>query len=137
MKQTLIIPGKLPGMNQIISSAKNCVYNGGKNKFYQYSRDKRYFEDKIASLCLMQGLRRMERVKVSVTFRERKLSRDPDNIQAGIKFILDGIVKAGVLPDDNFSVIRQISYHYKTNANLDEIKVVLESTGQQQRKLFS
>ncbi len=136
MKQKLMIPGKLPGMNEIIDSSKNCVYNAGKRKFYQYSKDKKHFQEKIADLAFAQGLKPMQRVRVTVTFRERRIARDPDNIQAGIKFILDGLVQARILPDDNFAVVRKIIYEFKTNADQDEIKVELETQGAQQQRLF-
>jgi Holliday junction resolvase RusA-like endonuclease len=136
VKQKLIIPGKLPGMNEIIDGSKYCVYNNGKKKMYKYTVDKRHFEKKVADLCVIQNLKPVDRVRLKVEFKERRLSRDPDNIQAGIKFILDGLVKANILKDDDFSHVREIQYNFRTNAEHDEIKVEIETMGYQQKDLF-
>ena len=38
---------------------------------------------------------------------------DPDNIYFGVKFLLDGLVVAGVLENDNPSCVRNISHYYR------------------------
>lgn len=35
--------------------------------------------------------------------------RDPDNVIASVKPILDGIVRAGILADDSFAVVRELA----------------------------
>lgn len=42
---------------------------------------------------------------------------DADNVYFGIKFLLDGIVAAGVLPGDDRKVIRDISNHIRQHKN--------------------
>lgn len=56
-------------------------------------------------------------IEVSIVFNEqvgffkngkRKKPRDVDNIQSAVKPILDGLVKAGVMPDDGPDWVRRV-----------------------------
>jgi Holliday junction resolvase RusA-like endonuclease len=49
-------------------------------------------------------------VRVRVVWNEPNRRRDPDNVQAGIKFILDGIVKAGILPNDGWKNVAAVEH---------------------------
>lgn len=45
-------------------------------------------------------------VTVEVTFYEKDYRRDEDNVQSGIKYILDGLVQANILPNDTRRLVR-------------------------------
>lgn len=126
MKQTLTIPGRLPGMNEIISASKTLVYRQGKARIYQYTQDKDHFGGKIAQLCALQRLKPVAAVQLSITFKEKRLARDPDNIIAGIKFILDGLVKADILKDDSFQYVKGLAFSFEAACDDNSIEVVLE-----------
>ena len=52
-------------------------------------------------------------IKVVVTFEfyfPDKRRRDPDNYAFSAKFILDGLVDAGILPDDSFDEIVELRF---------------------------
>jgi Holliday junction resolvase RusA-like endonuclease len=51
---------------------------------------------------------------------------DFDNIRFGAKYILDGIVKAGVMPDDNQNWVKGFGGDYFTKCNKGEEKVIVE-----------
>jgi hypothetical protein len=61
----------------------------------------------------------MERVRLRFEWHEPKPSRtarlrDPDNISSGgRKIILDGLVQAGVIPDDGWDVVRGWEDHFE------------------------
>jgi len=126
MKQTLLIPGRLPSMNDIIDGSKTLIRVRGKRRTYQYTKDKQWFSGKIADLCHLQRLVPMAKVGVQVVFREKRISRDPDNIIAGIKFILDGLTKAGVIRDDSFQYVKAISFGFEAEAEENQIIVSVE-----------
>ncbi len=94
------VPGPLPGLNEIVDAAKGC---GGKG--YGYAAMKRAWTEKVMLHALAakvpKGLRR---VRLSMTWHEpansNGVSRDPDNIEAGQKFVWDGLVKAKIIPND-------------------------------------
>lgn len=124
-QQTLEINGKLPGMNRIVDSAKTLKYQKGRKRVYVYTDDKRYYSDRIAQLCKLQRLKPVKTAILSVTFYEKAMRRDPDNIMAGCKFILDGLVRAGILPDDNVKHVRHLSCSFVPSAAADRITVTL------------
>jgi hypothetical protein len=126
MEQRLTIPGKLPGMNEIIDGCKTKIYQRGRKRVFQYTADKAYFCEKIAQLCALQRIKPVSCVLVTVIFKERRMLRDPDNVQAGIKFILDGMVRAGVLPDDTCKEVKGIQYGFETACANDEIEVLIK-----------
>ena len=126
MKQRLTIPGRLPGMNEIIDSSKQLVWRRGKRRLYQYTRDKAFFSGKIADLCVLTRIKPVSAALITVTFKEKRLSRDPDNIIAGIKFILDGLVHAGILKDDSFQYVKGLQFSFESACDDNSIDVLIE-----------
>lgn len=54
--------------------------------------------------------------------------RDPDNISAGVKFLLDAMVIHGVLTEDNWSVIKSIQHFFHRD---DPRSIEVTITGQE------
>ena len=62
-------------------------------------------------------LKKVEKpVIIKMYWHEKTKRRDCDNIQSSQKFILDALVKKGVLIDDSRKYVKQI-YHDKSYAN--------------------
>ena len=62
---------------------------------------KRYADAMVAWSAKAARVPRFEApVRVHVTWCEKDRRRDLDNVRFGMKFVLDGLVKAGVLPND-------------------------------------
>ncbi len=107
----LWIPGPLPGMNEIVEAAKGY---GGKG--LGYSKLKRAWTETVAWRAKAAGLHRtpMACVHLDCHWIEAKnkngATRDPDNIEAGVKFCLDGLKVAGVIPDDKMANIASIHH---------------------------
>lgn len=95
------VPGPLPGQNEIVAAAK-----GSAGKGYAYAAMKKAWTDKVAWCARAAKLhqRPFTRVRLEFNWIEPKnangAQRDPDNIEAGQKFVWDGLVVAGVLPND-------------------------------------
>jgi Holliday junction resolvase RusA-like endonuclease len=109
------IPGPLPGLNEIIAASKKRIpwLSKGKKQVYEYSKMKSEWTDRVATHFLEQ-YKRPERpfqnpVEISFLFIEPNRKRDPDNVFAGMKFILDSLVKVGVLQDDSQKYVKSIS----------------------------
>ncbi len=100
-KYNFFIPRKLPTMNEIIDAAKTSRY--------AYARQKEEYTDLVAgTVGLTFRFRKFDikgKVWISITWVEKNMRWDPDNIVAGKKFILDGIVKAGLLKNDGWKSI--------------------------------
>jgi len=102
--QSLTIPERLPGLNDIIKGAKHSPY--------VYAKEKRRLTD-LVCLLAMAGLKPVtEPAYVHCHWYEHDLRRDPDNIAAGIKFVLDGLVLAKILPDDNRTWITGLQHTF-------------------------
>jgi hypothetical protein len=95
--QTLWVPGPLPGMNEILKLAGGA---GGTKA--HYARVKRDMTALVRNLAVRGRLRPVARAALSFRWQEAARRRDPDNVVAGRKFIMDGLVAAGVLPGDGW-----------------------------------
>ena len=98
--QSLLIPIRLPGLNEMLAG---CRQARGRSSAYAIAKnDSTAF---VARLCKAQGLVPMSSGKFRFFWHERTRRRNPDNIAAGKKFILDGLVQAGILPNDGWSEV--------------------------------
>ena len=103
MSQKFRVPGPLPGINDIIKMAKRHPQ--------AYAKEKRELTNMVRVSVIAAGIQPMRCVSVHMTHHEAHRRRDPDNIFGGAqKFILDGIVAAGVLPADTAKHVRGISH---------------------------
>ena len=100
--QVFIIPGRLPDLNDIINAARN--------HWSTSAEQKKTYTDIVFWCAKKAHLPKMKRVKVRITWFESNAKRDPDNIHAGVKFILDGLVLAGIIPNDNQQHIAEIHH---------------------------
>ena len=99
MMQTLRINGIPMSLN---------VYRNA--HYYQLNAQKEIWEKAVQVAVHTQQIKPMERGKVTFEFWFKdKRKHDPDNYSASAKFLLDGMVKAGILADDNFSIIEELS----------------------------
>lgn len=100
IRQELHIPHRLPGMNDIIAWSRSS-----KGKWNRYSTEKKKIGKEIIALSIQQKLVKVSR-PVDIIFHWHELEkgkmRDKDNIASGKKFLLDGLVKAGILGDDDW-----------------------------------
>jgi Holliday junction resolvase RusA-like endonuclease len=92
---SFFVPGKIPGMNEVIAAAKGC---GGRG--LGYSAQKKRWGQAITAIIRSHKPPKMNRVHVSFAWHEAKANRDPDNISSGQKFVFDSLVDAGVIPND-------------------------------------
>lgn len=97
MNYEYIIPLVPPTNNKYIG-------NGSKDKNFQYQTEKKHWAGYVNLFCRPKPPVPLEKAKVTLHYYFKdKRRRDPDNYSG--KFILDGLVRAGILQDDSFSVI--------------------------------
>ena len=100
MMARLVIPGRFPSLNEYVSAERA-------NRSYAASIKRR--ETKRVKVAARDGLRTeggelirfVNPVVVSFKWVEPNARRDVDNIAFAHKFILDGLVDAGVLENDS------------------------------------
>lgn len=67
-------------------------------------------------------------IHIRITWFEENLKRDIDNVASSIKFILDGLVNAGVLQGDNRKWVRQITHSFpEPDKTQPRVEVELET----------
>lgn len=105
MAWELTIPGRLPGMNDIISE--------GRRSRYKSAAQKKGWTRSVAIMAQASGIpTQAGPVDLDIAWIEPNARRDPDNVSAGVKFILDGLVEAGVLEGDTRKHIGAIRHEF-------------------------
>lgn len=88
-----------PCLNEQINMARNNRYGSAKEK-------EKWTSD-IAKLCLEQTHHRFPgRVWMQFIYYLKNSRRDPDNVSASRKYILDGMVQAEIIINDNLQIIQ-------------------------------
>jgi hypothetical protein len=103
-QQTFFIPVVLPGLNEIID-ARARYFNKGKKRVDRYQQLKKEYENLIVSCIQLAKLRPIKKGYFIFNWIEENRKRDPDNIAAARKFILDALVTAGILRNDGWSCV--------------------------------
>jgi len=111
-KYKIFIQGPLPGLNEIINTSKTLVRQAGKKRIYKYTEMKKNITTSIARLFLLEGIPKMKSIVIEYTWIEPNAKRDPDNVEAGTKFILDGLVLAGIIENDGRKQIKKSSHQH-------------------------
>ncbi|MDJ0554337.1 MAG: hypothetical protein F6K24_02600 [Okeania sp. SIO2D1] len=92
-----------PTLNKIINNARRSKYIS--------SSEKRKWTEDIAILS-SELTPCQDMVWLKFEWKVFNQKRDPDNIAAAAKFILDGLVAAEIIPDDSLKYIGSPILHY-------------------------
>ena len=123
MAYRITIPGRLPDLNDMIAQAKR-----GRGKYQPYAKDKQQYTDMVAWLCKAAHVPHLTRVSVKIKWVEPDTRRDPDNIAAATKYIMDGIVEAGVIPDDRQKYVAGIAHGWAVDKSRPRVVIDIEET---------
>lgn len=96
-----------PTLNKIICNAR-------RSKYASSSEKKKWTQDIAILSSELKPYNDMVWLKFEWKVFNQK--RDPDNIAAAAKFILDGLVAAGVIQDDSLKYIGSPVLHYYSKA---------------------
>jgi Holliday junction resolvase RusA-like endonuclease len=120
VKYTFTIVGRLPGINEIIGKARS--------NHYASAAQKRRWTAYCAKAATEAGLPKITKpVKISVAWFEPNTRRDADNVAGGgTKFVLDGLVDAGVLPDDSQAYVTEFHHVVAPDKLYPRVVVTLE-----------
>jgi len=120
---TLTIPGTLPGMNDIIAEARKSRWVSAEQK--------KYHTELVKWSAIQAKLPKVEgRVNIHITWYEKSKQRDPDNIHAGTKFLLDGLVQAGVIKNDTQRYIGKIDHdEIRVDRNRPRVEIEITEVG--------
>jgi len=115
----LVIPGEMPGMNEIIEAAKKHPM--------RYASMKQ--ENTDAVVWPAKRLPKMDKVFLHITWYCKDKRRDPDNVAAAVKFIWDGLVKAGVIENDGWKQNAGWTNRFEVDKDNPRVEIELEEVG--------
>jgi hypothetical protein len=90
----LTIQGRLPGLNEYIQAERTHRYKA--------SAMKKEWTSQVKMDAKVQKLKKCHPVEIIFTWFEPNMKRDKDNVAFAKKFILDGLVDAGILEGDGW-----------------------------------
>lgn len=99
-KQTLIIKGRFPSLNDYVSKERT-------NRFVAAKMKREETERVWWSCSQLKPVK--EPVAIHFRWYEPNRRRDIDNIRFGAKFILDGLVNAEIISDDSQRYVKRLS----------------------------
>ena len=114
----IVVPGEMPGMNEIVTAAKK-----GRRKYQPYNDMKRENTESVAWIA--KKVPKKKRVFLDITWVAKNKRRDPDNIAAAVKFVWDGLVEAGVIPNDGWSENGGWTNHFKVDKKNPRIEIII------------
>ena len=118
MRASFTIPGRFPSLNEYIDAERTFKLKAASMK--------RKHTDRVCELAQMSDVPIFrEPVFIVVSWIEKDRRRDPDNIRFGMTFILDGLVKAGVIPNDTQRWVRGIEDRYFVDKEKPRVIVTL------------
>ena len=111
MIQELWIRGPLPGANEIVAAAKRPAWSKT-----SYTKIKKQWTEDVWKWAKEGRIKRMDGpAHISCIWREPNRRRDIDNVSAGVKFVLDGLVMAGVLDNDGWEHVFSIEHRFQVD----------------------
>lgn len=115
---SFIIEGRFPSLNQYINAERRNRYAGAKIKHEETER----------AAAAARSLPHIDK-PVTVAFRwvEPNRRRDTDNVAFAKKFILDGLVQANVLDDDDPAHVTGFSDTFAYDKNNPRVEVTIHA----------
>ena len=120
---TIEIPGRMPGINDIVKDAKR-----GRGKYQPYAIAKKEWTETVAWCA--KKLPAYNKIDIEITWYEPNRRRDPDNIAGGgCKVIMDGLVMAGTIKDDSQKYVRSIKHNFDVDKDNPRVEIAIEEAG--------
>lgn len=111
----IVIPGELPSLNEIIEAAKK--------HWSVYARMKEDNTNLVAWSA--KRLPKLNRADIVITWVCRDRRKDKDNIMGGQKFIFDGLQEAGVISNDGWQQIGDVTHRFAVDRGNPRVEIEL------------
>ena len=118
MTYKIVIPGELPDLNTIIAESKR-----GRGKWQPYNEMKQEYTNIVAWIAKSEIKKKLKKIDIEITWICKNRRKDKDNIMAGTKFILDGLVAAGSIENDGWKQIGDINHKFKVDKHNPRVEV--------------
>ncbi len=121
-KETFTIQGELPDLNTIIKESKR-----GRGNWQPYNDLKHEHTIRVMAAC--RGIRPFDKINVDIEWVCKNKRKDKDNIMAGTKFIMDGLVVSGIIENDGWGEIGDITHSFYVDKENPRVIVELTEVG--------
>src|SRR5690625_502612 len=115
MRMKLIIKGILPNLNEIIKASKS--------HYGSYSKMKAEYTELVAWEAKVQKIKHVESADFIITWYMKNKRRNKDNIMAGQKFIFDGLQQAGVIKNDGWKQLGNVTHKFAVDKKRPRVEV--------------
>lgn len=102
-----VIEEKLPSLNDVIDKNRTNRYAGAKYKKDIEEKISYYIADAVAKGTLHK---QEKPCWIVIEWTEKDRRRDADNIQSSQKFVIDSLVKCGILQNDNRKYVKNVTH---------------------------
>jgi len=118
----IIIPCELPGMNEMIATAKR-----GRGRYQPYAEMKR----KYTSICAIYSKKCVKKpfkhpIFLRITWYCKNIRKDQDNVAVGKKFIFDGLQQAELIENDGWKEIKGWSEKFEADKGNPRVEIEVE-----------
>ena len=120
-KITFTIKGELPDLNSYIQAERGNRFKAAKIK--KEATDTVHWEAKAASLTPV--LPEEYPVIVHVNWFSKDERKDVDNVRFAMKFVLDGLVSAGVIENDSRKFVEDVSDSFQVDRKNPRCEVTI------------
>lgn len=118
MRASFTIPGRFPSLNDYIDAERSFRLKAASMK--------RRHTDRVCERAQMADMPVFRNpVFIVIDWVEPNRRRDPDNVRFGVKFVLDGLVKAGVIPNDTQRWVLGIEDRYFVDHDDPRVQVTI------------
>ena len=110
----IVIPKIPPTINKYI----------GRSNIWEYQQDKKRYHE-LVRLCTIGINPKFEKCKIKITYYFKdKRRHDPSNYD---KFLLDALVEANIIKDDNYDVIEEFTTIGRYDKDKPRVEVEFET----------
>ena len=114
------VKGELPALNEIIDACKAHYRKYNSMKKGHEGVIKWQLKGKARGFVTIE-----EKVDVNIVWYTKDEKKDPDNVHAGIKFILDSLVDMQIIKNDSRKYIGGIHHYFETDKASPRYRIVL------------
>lgn len=118
------IPGELPDLNTIIAESKR-----GNRGWQPYNKIKKEYTEAVAWIAKAKRVK-FKKIDLDINWVCKNRMKDPDNISGGgAKFVLDGLVDAGVIDNDGWKQVGSIRHSFDVDKHNPRVEVTIKEAG--------
>jgi hypothetical protein len=104
----------------------NSVLEAAKSHWGAYSKDKKARTISVAMLARSQKLKPCKTPpNIRITFWQKDKRIEKDNLLVNTKYLLDGLVEGGILPDDRWDSYLSLGFRYEIDRTNPRIVIQL------------